>query len=109
MRHRTDRARSVGVEFIDEQREAPMLSDLKLEAEGVLNMLLKEGLIPFGLNVGALERVGTSIYTIRFFDSRIRSVEFYCSATRSFKDACRTAILERVAKMSGPLAPKPKL
>ena len=85
-----------------------MLTDRKLEAQGVLNALLKEGLIPFQLNVGALARQGSSVYVIRFFDSRIRSVEFYCNATQSFKDTFRTAVLERVAKMSGPLAKKPK-
>jgi hypothetical protein len=85
-----------------------MLTDRKLEAQGVLNALLKEGLIPFELNVGALTRQGSSSYMIRFFDSRIRSVEFYCADAQSFKDTFRTAVLERVARISGPLVKKPK-
>ena len=85
-----------------------MLADRKLEAQSVLNALLKEGLIPFELNVGALTRQGSSNYVIRFFDSRIRSVAFYCADAQLFKGTLRTAVLERVAKMSGPLPWKPE-
>ena len=81
-----------------------MLEDRKLEAQSVLKNLLREGLIPFELNVGSLLRHGPSTYRVLFFDSRMHSVEFYCSAAQDFKKAFRTAVLERVAKLSGPLA-----
>jgi len=83
-----------------------MLEDLKLETQSVLDALLKEGLIPFPLSVGSIKRYPSSMYQIRFFDSRIRSVDFYCGAAQPFKDVCRIAVLDRVAKMSGPLTKK---
>lgn len=75
----------------------------KAEAQQVLDDLLKEGLIPFKLSVGSMLDLGASTYKVRFYDSRISSVEFAWSEGESFKEIFRTAVLDRVARMSGRL------
>ncbi|MBC7932650.1 MAG: hypothetical protein H7Z38_18980 [Rubrivivax sp.] len=79
---------------------------LKLEAQQVLDELMKEQLIPFKLYAGEVVSEGVGKYTIRFHDSRIRSVTVTLEAGQCFKDSVRTATLARVARMSGPLSNK---
>ncbi|HVQ36438.1 MAG TPA: hypothetical protein VMS31_02830 [Pyrinomonadaceae bacterium] len=45
---------------------------LEVEAQQVLDQLLRENAIPFRLNVGKLTK-GNGEYTIHFHDSRIRT------------------------------------
>lgn len=73
------------------------------EAQKVLDDLLKEGLLPFALRVGEMIDEGSSLYKVRFHDSRIRSVEFSFTEGDSFPEIFRAAVLERVSQMSGPL------
>jgi hypothetical protein len=79
-----------------------MLEEQRLEAEQVLSDLLTEELIPFPLNVGEISKEIDG-YTIHFHDSRIHSARIPLVEGQSFKDACRVAVLHRVAIMSGPL------
>lgn len=83
-----------------------MLEEKKTEAQRVLDGLLKEGLIPFELSVGSLLNRGPSEYTVHFYDSRIHSVEFTWTEGQSFEEIFRAAVLDRVARMSGPLHKK---
>ena len=76
----------------------------RTEAQLVLDELLKEGLLPFALTVGDMIDEGSSVYKVRFHDSRIRSVEFSFHEGESFAEIFRAAVLERVSKMSGPLS-----
>ncbi|MDQ2977436.1 MAG: hypothetical protein M3R69_18740 [Acidobacteriota bacterium] len=76
---------------------------LEAESQQVLDELWTEKLVPFSLNVGKITKeVGE--YTIHFYDSRIRTAVIPLTRGHSFRDMVRTAVLARVAHMSGPLA-----
>ena len=77
---------------------------LEAEAQQVLDELWSEGLIPFSLNVGKITKA-TAEYTIHFYDSRLRTARVPLTDGHSFRDMVRQAVLDRVAKMSGPLKP----
>jgi len=72
------------------------------EAQQVLDELWSEKLIPFALKVGKITKAPAE-YTIHFYDSRIHSACVPLTKDQSFKDMVRSAVLARVAKMSGPL------
>jgi hypothetical protein len=75
---------------------------IEVEAQQVLDELWSEKLIPFALNVGKITK-DSAEYTIHFYDSRIRTACVPLTEGHSFRDLVRTAVLARVAKMSGPL------
>ncbi len=79
-----------------------MLDKHKAEAQEVLDDLWREGLIPFSLSVGRITKASDE-YTIHFFDSRISTALVPFTEGQNFKDSVRSAVLDRVAKMSGPL------
>jgi len=76
---------------------------LEEEAQQVLDELLSEEALPFPLRVGKIVK-GSGAYTIHFYDSRIRTVQIDLTPGFSFRDMVRTSVLERVSRMSGPLA-----
>ena len=80
---------------------------LEEEAQQVLDELLAEKLIPFPLNVGKITKAYAE-YTIHFYDSRIHSASVPLTKGHSFRDLVRSAVLDRVAKISGPLKNSPK-
>lgn len=73
------------------------------EAQQALDELFSEHLLPFKLTAGAVDDIGLQEYIVRFHDSRLNSVLVSWYEGLSFKDVCRTAILERVKTFSGPL------
>jgi hypothetical protein len=75
---------------------------LEAEAQQVLDELWSEKLIPFKLNVGKITKASAE-YTIHFYDSRIRTANVPLTKGHSFREMVRSAVLDRVAKMSGPL------
>ena len=75
---------------------------LEGQVQCVLNELFGEKLIPFALNVGKITK-GPDKYTVHFYDSRIRTAEVHMVRNQSLRDAIRSSVLARVAKMSGPL------
>ena len=79
---------------------------LEAEAQQVLDELWSEKLIPFTLNVGKITKAAAE-YTIHFYDSRIRTALVPLTEGHSFRDMVRSAVLERVAKISGPLKKSP--
>ncbi len=80
---------------------------LEAEAQEVLDELLAEKLIPFALNVGKITKASAE-YTIHFYDSRIHSARVPLTRGHSFRDLVRSAVLDRVANISGPLKSSPK-
>ena len=80
---------------------------LEAEAQQVLDELWAEKLIPFPLNVGKITKASAE-YTIHFYDSRIHSARVPLTRGHSFRELVRSAVLDRVAKMSGPLKDSPK-
>jgi len=75
---------------------------LESQVQLVLNQILAEELIPFALNVGKITKSEDS-YTIHFYDSRIRTAKVNLIQGQTLADAVRSAVLDRVKKMSGPL------
>jgi hypothetical protein len=75
---------------------------LEAEAQQVLDELWAEKLIPFALTVGKITKAPAE-YTLHFYDSRIRTARVPLTKGHSFREMVRSAVLERVAKMSGPL------
>ena len=73
----------------------------------VLDELWNEKLIPFALNVGKITKASGE-YTIHFHDSRIRTARIPFTRGLEFKDMVRTAVLDRVSNVSGPLKKLPK-
>jgi hypothetical protein len=75
----------------------------KADAQQALDELFSENLLPFKLSARAVEVIGLQEYIIRFYDSRMNSVLVSWYEGLSFKDICRTAVLEKVKAFSGPL------
>jgi hypothetical protein len=75
----------------------------KAEAQTVLDQLWNEHLIPFPLSVGKIT-ADADEQTIHFHDSRMRTAHIPRSDGQPFIGRLRSAVLERVARMSGPLA-----
>jgi len=76
---------------------------LEAEAQQVLDQLWEEQLIPFALNVGKITKEIDG-YMIHFYDSRMHTARVPLTEGHPFKDLVRTAVLDRVARLSGPLA-----
>jgi len=76
---------------------------LEEEAQQVLDELLSEEALPFPLRVGKIAK-GNGSYTIHFYDSRIRTAKVDLTPGLSFRDMVRASVLDRVSRMSGPLA-----
>ncbi len=79
---------------------------IETEVQQVLDELWSEKLIPFSLSVGKITKAPAE-YTIHFYDSRIRTARVPLTKGHSFRDMVRSAVLARVAKMSGPLKNSP--
>jgi len=75
---------------------------LEAEAQQVLDELWDEKLIPFKLNVGKITK-RSGEYIIHFYDSRIWTAHVPLNKGESWVGMVRTAVLARVAKLSGPL------
>lgn len=80
-----------------------MLEKEQAEAQQALDELFSEHLLPFELSALVVESIGSAEYIVRFYDSRLRSVDVSCPQGQNFKDALRAAVLERVKRLSGPL------
>ena len=103
-------------DYTDSEKEYPQMSSssintkqlsalltLEGEAQLVLDELLTEHALPFPLHIGKIAK-GSGAYTIHFYDSRIRTARVDLTPGLSFRDMVRTSVLDRVARMSGPLA-----
>jgi hypothetical protein len=82
-------------------------TDLATRAQSVLNDLWAENLIPFPLKAHKVESLGLEEYIVRFYDSRMRSVDLSWKNFQSFEDAFRTVVLDRVARLPSPLRANP--
>ncbi len=75
---------------------------LAAEAQEVLDELWNNKLIPFPLSVGKITKA-PSKYTLYFYDSRMNSADVLLTPGLSFRDMVRSAVLDRVEHLSGPL------
>ena len=76
---------------------------MKLGAQETLDELFVESLIPFKLWACQVDSLGMEEYIVRFHDSRLHSVDLSWKPGQTFKTIFRAAILDRVARLSGPL------
>jgi hypothetical protein len=81
----------------------PDTEEMRLTAQGVLQELFAEHLIPFELSACKLDAVGDGEYIVRFYDSRLRSIDISCVPGQSFRDTFRASVLNRVKRLGGPL------
>lgn len=79
---------------------------LQSQVQLILNDLLAEGLIPFALSVGTITKA-EDLYTVHFYDSRIITARVPLRRGHALAEAVRTAVLDRVSKMSGPFTTTP--
>ena len=79
-----------------------MPENQRANVQKVLDELWNEQLIPFVLTVGELTEEANG-YTIHFHDSRIHTAGIPFTEGHSFRDLVRAAVLDRVARISGPL------
>jgi hypothetical protein len=78
-----------------------MTSDkLALETQTVLDDLWAKGQLPFQLKADSVESLGSEEYIIRFYDSRIRSVDVSWKNSESFKEAVQVAVMARVTRLT---------
>lgn len=78
-----------------------MPNDHKAAAQQVVDELYRSHLIPFELFPGKVERIAADEYIIRFYDSRLHSVDVTWHEGDSFKEVFRAAVLERMDRMNG--------
>jgi hypothetical protein len=79
-------------------------ASIKLGAQQTLDELFVEGLIPFKLSAHLVESLGMEEYIVRFYDSRLYSVDVSWQQGEAFSAVFRTAILARFARLtSGPM------
>jgi hypothetical protein len=75
-------------------------ASMKLGAQQTLDELFVEGLIPFKLSARLVESIGMEEYIVRFYDSRLYSVDVSWQQGEAFSAVFRTAILARVARLT---------
>jgi hypothetical protein len=78
----------------------PDLTSMKLGAQQTLDELFVEGLIPFKLSAQLVESLGMEEYIVRFYDSRLYSVDVSWQQGETFGAVFRTALLARVARLT---------
>ena len=81
-----------------------ILDKLAIAAQSVLDDLWSEKLIPFQLTAHKVEFLGMDEYIVRFYDSRLHSVDVSSDTYDSFRHAFRVNVLARVGKLDGPRA-----
>jgi hypothetical protein len=78
---------------------------IKLEAQQILDELFAASLIPFNLTAQIVESIGWEEYIVRFYDSRLFSIDVSWQPDQTFKSVFRATILDRVARLKTPPAP----
>jgi hypothetical protein len=73
------------------------------QAQSVLDNLFKNQVLPFELTATRVECIGPNEYIVRFYDSRLRSVDISWKQDQSFADVFQAAMVDRIRRLSGPL------
>lgn len=75
---------------------------MRVGAQETLDELFGESLIPFRLSAHKVESLGMEEYIIRFYDSRLHSVDVSWKPGQVFKSVFRAAVLGRVTRLTEP-------
>ena len=81
--------------------------DQKAEAQQTLDELFSQYQLPFKLSARRVASIGVEEYIVYFQDGGLPSVDVSWHQGQCFKDVFRTAVMEKVKKVSGPLHTKP--
>lgn len=73
---------------------------LRPQAQAVLDNLFRNQVLPFELIATKVECLGSNEYIVRFFDSRLRSVDVSWKQDQSFEEAFQAAMVDRVRRLS---------
>jgi hypothetical protein len=76
---------------------------LRPQAQSVLDNLFNDEVLPFELTATKVECIGPNEYIVRFFDSRLRSVDVSWKKDQSFAEVFQAAMIDRLKRLSGPL------
>lgn len=79
-----------------------LIERLRLEAQSTLDDLWTGKLIPLKLRVCKIDSLGFNEYILRFYDSRLRSVDVTWKNGDSFADLVRGAVLARASRLDMP-------
>jgi hypothetical protein len=74
-------------------------NSMKMEAQQTLDELYREGLLPFRLSAHKVESLGMEEYIIRFYDSRLNSLDLSVRRDEVFSAVFRAEVLRRVARL----------
>ncbi len=77
-----------------------MLKEQKAEAQLALDELFIEHLLPFKLSAYRIAYIGLEEYIVYFHDSRLPAIDVSWREGECFREAFRTAILERVKRLN---------
>lgn len=80
----------------------PDTENIRLRAQDTLDELLTESLIPFKLSACKVDSIGSQEYIVRFYDSRLHSIDISWCKTESFRDVFRASVLDRVKRLGVP-------
>jgi hypothetical protein len=81
---------------------APDTENIRLRAQDTLDELYTESLIPFELSACKVDSIGNQEYIVRFYDSRLQSIDISWGQTESFSDVFRASVLDRVKRLGIP-------
>ena len=79
-----------------------LIERLGSEAQTTLDDLWTTKLIPFKLTVGKIDYLGFDEYILRFYDSRLRSVDVTWQTGDSFEARVRVAVLGAASRIEMP-------
>lgn len=75
------------------------IQTMKVEAQHTLEELYVADLLPFRLVAHLVESLGMEEYIVRFYDSRLNSLDLSVRSDEVFRAVFRAAILNRVARL----------
>ena len=78
-----------------------MLEDQQADAQRVLDELFSKQVLPFKLSAEKVESLGEGELIVRFYDSRIHSIDVSWSEGQCFMQAFRTALVDRLCRLKG--------
>ena len=76
-----------------------LIEQLRLEAQSTLDDLWSRKLIPLKLEVHKIDSLGFGEYILRFYDSRLHSVDVTWKDEDAFADLVRCAVLARASRI----------
>ncbi len=84
-----------------------LIEQLRLEAQSTVEDLWSSNLIPLKLEVRKIDSLGFGEYILRFYDSRLRSVDVSWKKGEPFGELVRCAVLARASRIQMTVADKP--